>query len=101
MNASLGKLKDAEVVGKVLSCIGPVGVSHIGSWGGKAFELSRRDGNSRQLSIALLHSLSYRWLPTLRYKFCTVGLFQTDQSQWSGFRRAPEVFRQSTFFLAL
>jgi hypothetical protein len=67
MSASLGTLDDVEMlVERLLTCIEPVEVSHNESWGGKSFELSRRDTGSRQLSIALLHILSHRWLPTLR-----------------------------------
>lgn len=67
MSASLGTLKDVEtLVERLLSCVKP-DASHDESWDGKAFQLSRRDRGSRQLSIALLHILSHRWLPTLRY----------------------------------
>lgn len=67
MSASLGTLEDVEtLVERLLSCMKPIDVSHNESWGGKAFQLSQRDGGSRQLGIALLHILSYRWLPTLR-----------------------------------
>lgn len=68
MSASLGTLKDVEtLVERLLTCIEPVDMSHDESWGGKAFQLSRSDSGSRQLSVALLHILSHRWLPTLRY----------------------------------
>lgn len=68
MRASIGTLKDVEVlVERILSCIKPVDVSHNESWGGKAFQLSHSDKGSAQLSAALLHILSHRWLPTLRY----------------------------------
>ena len=68
MSASLGKLKDVgTLIEKLLACIEPVDVPHNEIWGGKAFQLSRRNSGSRQLSVALLHILSHRWLPTMRY----------------------------------
>jgi len=68
MSASLGALEDVEtLVERLLSCVKPFDVSRNESWGGKAFQLSQRDRGSRQLSVALLHILSCRWLPTLRY----------------------------------
>ncbi|KAF9647481.1 hypothetical protein BDM02DRAFT_3187912 [Thelephora ganbajun] len=66
MSASLGSLKDMEtLVERLLTCVEPVGMSDNESWGGKAYQLSRRENSSQQLSIALLHVLSHRWLPTL------------------------------------
>lgn len=68
MRASTGTLKDVEILVEViLSCMKPVDGSHNESWSGKAFQLSQSDKGSRQLSAALLHILSHRWLPTLRY----------------------------------
>jgi len=68
MSASLGTLKDANaLVERLLSCIEPVDLSNNEGWSGKAFQLSRSDRGSRQLGVALLHILSHRWLPTLRY----------------------------------
>lgn len=68
MSASLGTLKDVEaLVKRLLSCIKPFDVSYNESWGGKAFQLSQRDKGLQKLSVALLHILSHRWLPVLRY----------------------------------
>ena len=70
MSASLGTLKDpGTLIERLLNCMESVDVSHNESWGGKAFQLSRGDRGSRQLSVALLRILSHRWLPTLRYGF--------------------------------
>lgn len=69
LSASLGTLKDVETLAKkLLSYIKPVDPSRNESWGGRAFQLSPGDRGSRQLGVALLHILSHRWLPTLRYR---------------------------------
>lgn len=103
MSASLGTLKDVEtLVERLLTCIEPVDASHHGSWGGKAFQLSWRDGGPRPLSIALLHILSHRWLPTLRYGLvCVIDVTQADQPQWHSYGRGFATLRSPTLFLGL
>lgn len=68
MSASLGTLKDVDtLIERLLACIEPFDVTYSEIWGGKAFQLSQRDNSTQQLSVAILHILSHRWLPTLWY----------------------------------
>ena len=75
----------------------PANTLHGESWGGKAFQLSRPEKGSRQLSAALFSILSHRWLPTLRYVSRTTGAAQTDRSQRGGYGGRFGMFRSSTF----
>jgi hypothetical protein len=66
-SASLGTLRGVgALIRRLLSCMEPIPVLYDEGWGGKAFKLSQHNKNSQRLSVALLSTLSHRWLPTLR-----------------------------------